>query len=87
MQRKQFKSRLFIKTSDLEYWQLPQAEILYRLEQVNDLNCPCSFCFSEKVKLEYLFHQIEEEGHITPNLKPNKFTGKDDCERCLGPIA
>jgi len=30
---------------------------------------------------------MEEEGHISPNPKANKFTGKGNCGRRLGPVA
>ena len=90
MQRKQFKSRLFkktIKQDDINYWDYLYAESLFRLKQLEDLNCPCSFCFSEKVKITHLISQMEEENHIQPNPKANKFRGKGDCGRRLDPVA
>lgn len=90
MQRKQFKSRLFkkiIKIDDLDYWSYLYAESLYRLKQLDDFKCPCGFCFSEKVRLEYLIRQMEEENHIPANLKANKLSGRGDCGRRLGPVA
>ena len=90
MQRKEFKSRLFkkkIKSDEKDYWFLLYAESLYRIKQLDDLNCTCCYCFSTKLKLEHLIHQIEEDEHIQPNPKANKLTGKGDCGRRLGPVA
>jgi hypothetical protein len=90
MERKEFNSRLFrkkIKVDDIDYWFFLYAEALFRLKQSDDLKCTCSFCFSEKLKLKHLIHQIEEDEHIPPNPKANKFTGKGNCGRRLGPVA
>ena len=90
MQRKQFKSRLFkkiIKIDDLDYWLYLYAESFYRLKQLTDLKCPCGFCFSEKIRLEHLIRQMEEENHIVANPKANKLSGRGDCGRRLGPVA
>ena len=90
MKRKTFHSRLFkkkIQANEKDYWFFLHAEVLYRLKQLNDLKCSCSFCFSEKLSLEHLIRHIEEEGHIPPNPKANKLTGKGDCGRRLGPVA
>jgi hypothetical protein len=90
MQRKEFKSRLFkkiIRAEDLDYWPFLYAESLYRLKKLEDLKCPCSFCFAEKLRLEHLIQQMEEENHIPPSPKANKFTGEGDCGRRLGPVA
>jgi len=90
MRRKEFKSRLFkkkIQPTDIDYWIFLYAEALYRLKQMEDLNCTCCYCFSEKLKLEHLIHNIEEDMHIKPNPKANKITGKGDCGRRLGPVA
>ena len=90
MQRKSFKSRLFkknIKSDDLDYWFYLYAESLYRLKLNIELNCPCSECWVEKTKLNHLLDEIEEEGHILPIRKKNKWTGKGDCGRRLGPVA
>ena len=90
MQRKDFKSRLFkknIKADNLDYLSYLYAESLYRLKLNIELNCPCSECWVEKIKLNHLLDQIEEEGHIPPIRKKNKMTGKGDCGRRLGPVA
>ena len=90
MQRKEFKSRLFkkkIKADEKDYWFFLYAEVLYRLKQSDDLNCTCCYCFSEKLKLEHLIREIEEDEHIQPNPKANKLTGKGDCGRRLCPVA
>ena len=90
MQRKEFRSRLFkkkIKSVEIDYWFFLYAEILYRLKQLYDLKCPCGHCFSEKLHLEHLIYQIEEDQHIQSNPKANKLTGKGDCGRRLGPVA
>jgi hypothetical protein len=89
MQRKQFKSRLFkkvINKNDLDYWSYLYAESLYRLKQLDDLKCSFGFCFSEKVRLEHLIQQMEEENHIPTNPKANKLSGRGDCGRRLGPV-
>ena len=90
MQRKSFKSRLFNKTirsDDLNYWFYLFAESLYRLKLNEELNCTCSHCFSEKLKLEHLLKEIEEDGCVPPIARKNKWTGKGDCGRRLGPVA
>jgi hypothetical protein len=90
MQRKDFKSRLFrknIKSDDFDYWFYLCAESLYRLKQLDDLKCPCGFCFSEKIRLEHLIEKMEDENHIAANPKVNKLSGKGDCGRRLGPVA
>ena len=90
MQRIEFKSRLFkkkIKSEEKDYWFYLYSETLFRIKQLNDLNCPCSFCFAEKLKLEHLLKQIEEEGFIPPIPKKNKLTGIGDCGRKSGPVA
>jgi len=90
MRRKEFKSRLFkkkIKPDEKDYWFFLYAEALYRLKQLDDLKCACSFCFSEKLRLEHIIYQIEEYQHIQSNPKANKFTGKGDCGRRLDPVA
>jgi hypothetical protein len=45
------------------------AEIIEALDNIpikilDDLKCTCSQCFLEKLKLQYLLYNIEEEGHI-----------------------
>jgi len=90
MQRKDFKSRLFkknIRSEDLDYWFYLYAESLYRLKLNTELNCTCSHCFSEKLKMQNLLSHIEEEGHIPPIFKKSKMTGRGDCGRRLGPVA
>ena len=75
MQKKDFKSRLFkknIKSNGLNYWFYLYAESLYRLKLNTELNCTCSYCFSEKLKMINLLSQIEEEGHIPPIPKKIK---------------
>jgi len=54
---------------------------------MNDLNCPCDDCFSDRVCLKNLLLQLEEESYISPSPKANKFSGKGDCGRRLGPVA
>ena len=90
MQRKDFKSRLFrknIKSDDLDYWFYLCAEALYRIKLLDELNCTCSHCFSEKLKMQHILDQIEEEGHISPIRRKSKMTGKGDCGRRLDPVA
>jgi hypothetical protein len=90
MQRKDFKSRLFkknIKAEDLDFWFYLYAESLYRLQLNTELNCPCSECWVEKTRYNHILDQIEAEGHVPPIHKKNKWTGKGDCGRTLGPVA
>ena len=90
MHRKAFKSRLFskkIKSDDFDYWFYLYAEALYRLKLFDELNCTCSYCFSERLKMHHILNQLEEEGHIPPIPKKNKWTGRGDCGRTLGPVA
>ncbi|MFC2094546.1 hypothetical protein ACFLSH_02845 [Bacteroidota bacterium] len=90
MKRKEFKSRLFkkkIKADDKDYWFFLFAEVQYRLKQLDDLKCPCGHCFSEKLSLEQILIKLEKDQHIPSNPKANKFTGKGDCGRRLGPVA
>ena len=90
MQRKNFNSRLFkknIKIDDLDYWNYLYAESLFRLKQLDDLRCACGFCFAERIRLQHLINQMEDENYIPPSPKANKLSGKGDCGRRLGPVA
>ena len=90
MQRKNFKSRLFkknIKADNLDYWFYLYAETLYRLKLNLELNCNCSECRVEKTRYNYILDQLEEDGYIPPIKRKNKWTGKGDCGRTLGPVA
>lgn len=90
MQRKTFKSRLFkknIKADELDYWKFLYSEILFRLNQITDLNCPCGECMTERIWLKHLLTKMEEENHIPQNRKASKLTGIGDCGRTLGPVA
>lgn len=87
---KTFKSRLFNKTITAEgtdYWYFLYAEVLFRLKELEDLKCPCGFCFSEKIKLNHLLDLMIKDNHIPENPKPSNFTGKGNCGRRLGPVA
>ena len=67
MKRKTFYSRMFkrrIKTDNVDYWTFLYAEILFRLKALEELKCPCSSCFGDKVKLQHLLEQLMEAGHI-----------------------
>jgi hypothetical protein len=84
MERKIFKSRLFqriIKPDNLDYWMYLYAEALYRIKQLEDLNCPCGSCFADKMKTKHLLDKLENDGHVTQNKRPINFTGKGDCGR------
>jgi hypothetical protein len=90
MERKTFKSRLFrrtIKPDNLDYWMYLYAEALYRLKQLEDLNCPCSSCFGDKIKTKHLLEKLENDEHIPQNKRPTNFTGIGDCGRRLPPRA
>jgi hypothetical protein len=84
IERKTFKSRLFqrtIKPDNLDYWMYLYAEALYRLKQLEDLNCPCGSCFGDKIKTKHLLEKMENDEHIPQNKRPINFTGKGDCGR------
>lgn len=90
MQRKTFISRLFkrkINSDDLAYWDYLYAEILYRIKQIEDLNCPCGDCFSDKAKTKHLSEKIIIDDHVPENKRPTNFTGIGDCGRRLPPRA
>ena len=84
MKKKLFKSRLFNKSileNDKDYWLYLYADILFRLKQLQELNCPCVNCFHDKMKLTHLIRDLINDNHIKENLKPTNFTGKGDCGR------
>jgi hypothetical protein len=88
MERKTFKSRLFqrtIKPDNLDYWMYLYAEALYRLKQLEDLNCPCGSCFGDIVKTKHLLEKIVTDGYVPENKRPTNFTGIGDCGRRLPP--
>ncbi|QQS34791.1 MAG: hypothetical protein IPM56_11015 [Ignavibacteriales bacterium] len=88
MERKQFRSRLFkrkIEPENVDYWYLLYAEVLFRMNEMDDYNCPCSFCRQERTHLKYMLFKLVKDGHIKPNRKPN-FTGYGDCGRRLNPF-
>ena len=90
MERKTFYSRMFkrkIKTDNVDYWTFLYTEILFRLKALEELKCPCSSCFSDKVKLQHLLEQLMEAGHIEKIKRPANFTDLGDCGRRLGPRA
>lgn len=76
-----------ISPDDLNYWFYLYADILYRLKQLTDLNCPCSHFRTEKTKLNNLCYQIEFDGHIPPHPKAPNITRQGNCGRRLGPAA
>ena len=87
---KPFKSRLFrriVKPDNLAYWDYLYAEILFRLKQIADLNCPCSKCYNDKHLLDWRISELEKEGKIEINKRPINFTGRGDCGRRLPPRA
>ena len=64
---KPFKSRLFrriVKPDNLAYWDYLYAEILFRIKQIEDLNCPCGSYFADKCNLKRLLADMEEEEKI-----------------------
>lgn len=84
MTKKDFKSRLFLKTilsTDKNYWQYLYAETLYRLKQLEDLNCRCTGCYVDRLKFKGLINDLHSAGHIPENPKPTNFTGFGDCGR------
>jgi hypothetical protein len=90
MNRKAFRTKLFKRTvnpDNSDYWQLLYAEVLYRLKELEDLKCPCSFCFKDRVYLKNSLDRMVNEGYIPENKKPDNFTGKGDCGRRMGPAA
>lgn len=81
---KPFKSRLFnrsIPANDKEYWIYLYADIIFRLKQIEELNCPCGTCFRDKLHFNFLIKEMIKANHIKENPKPINFTGKGDCGR------
>lgn len=90
MQKKSFKSRLFNKTisdDDDSYWQILYAEVLFRLQELKDINCKCGFCLADTRHLNYLMNQMVRDNHFSENKKPTNFAKIEDCGRKLNPIA
>lgn len=84
MEKKAFISRLFnrkVLETEKDYWAFLYAETLFRINQIDDLNCPCSKCYSDKIRFIHLIETIHWDDHIPPNPKPLNFTGKGDCGR------
>jgi hypothetical protein len=90
MERKTFKSRLFqrtIKPDNLDYWMYLYAEALFRIRELEVLNCPCGSCFGDLMKTKHLLEKMEIDEHIPPLKHPLNFTGVGDCGRRLHPRA
>lgn len=88
MQRRTFISRLFrrkINPDDLAYWDFLYAEVLFRIKELEDLNCGCGSCFADKCNLKRLLTDLEEDGKIIRNKRQINFTGKGDCGRSYLP--
>ena len=88
MIQKTFQSRLFrkkINSDDPEYWELLLAEILFRLQEIDQLKCPCTACISEKAYLQNLIQKMVNELHIHRFRQPN-FAGVGDCGRTSEPL-
>lgn len=88
MDKKDFKSRLFNKkilTDDQDYWKLLLAEVLFRLQEIEQLNCPCNICLTEKIHLKQLINNMVKDFHIMRFRQPG-FTGVGDCERTSEPL-
>ena len=86
MEKKAFHSQLFrrkIEVSEPDYWMYLYAEALYRLKQLEDLNCPCGNCFGDKIKTKHLLKQMEIDRHIPENKHPTNFTGIGNCGKGL----
>jgi hypothetical protein len=84
MEMKPFKSRLFrrtIKPDTLFYWDYLHAEILYRMKQLEILNCPCPVCDRDKITYKMHLSRLERDNKITEYRRPICFSGKGDCER------
>jgi hypothetical protein len=89
MQRKTFYSRIFkkkINPDNVEYWNFLLAEVLYRLKSLEELNCTCTSCFSDKLKLKHLIDQLIEEGKTDKFKRPTNFTGEGNCGRRIKSI-
>jgi hypothetical protein len=84
MEKKPFKSRLFnriIQINDNDYWVYLYSDILFRLKQIEELNCSCGRCFQDKINFNFLIKEMIKDNHIKENPKPVNFTGKGDCGR------
>ena len=86
MEKKIFKSRLFnrsIPPNDNDYWIYLYADIIFRLKQLEELNCPCGVCFNDKLKFNFIIKEMIKANHLKENPKPINFTGKGDCGRSI----
>ena len=84
MEKKSFKSRLFnrkIIENEKDYWIYLYADVLFRLKQLEEFNCPCGKCFDDKRNYNWLIKSLIQDNHIKENPKPINFTGKGDCGR------
>lgn len=86
MEKKSFKSRLFnriIMETDKDYWIYLYADLLFRIKQLEELNCPCGKCSQDKFHFNFLIREMIKADHIKENPKPINFTGKGDCGRAI----
>ena len=86
MEIKPFKSRLFnrsILANDKDYWIYLYADILFRLKQLEELNCPCGKCYRDNLHYDFLIKEMIKANHIKENPKPINFTGKGNCNRAI----
>mgnify|MGYP003380306829 CR=1 FL=1 len=75
MDAKHFQSRLFkrtIKKDSPFYWQYLYAEILFRLKELAERQCPCKKCYTDKHDLEWYLSEIENEGRIEKLFRPEE---------------
>lgn len=90
---KPFKSLLFrriIQPGSIDYWDYLHAEALFRLKQVELLNCPCHHCLKDKTHYRWLIDKLENEGKISMYKRPTNFTRIGKCgrdENGLPPVA
>jgi hypothetical protein len=68
-----FQSRLFkctIKKDSPFYWQYLYAEILFRLKELAERQCPCKKCYINKHNLVWRISEMENDGKIEKNFRP-----------------
>ncbi len=88
MDAKHFQSRLFkrtIKKDSPFYWQYLYAEILFRLKELAERQCPCKQCYMDKHNFEWRLSEIENEGRIEKLFRPEEPGAVGYCGRAYLP--
>ena len=86
MEAKTFYSRLFkrkINPDNPNYWNMLYADLLFRIRQIDDLNCFCQYCSENLARLNRIIDDMVKDKHIEENHKPRNFTGQGYCSRIM----